>query len=124
MSSAMNGSAASLSMMSLPRTNVRWVVSRSVMVPPHRPSHASIDRSKGTNDEHEHRPRMIVSLPRRSFQPVEPNAELRRKVHVHEPTMPPKPYVMQAILVTLPSQDQTRRQETLGPRAIPRPAGT
>jgi hypothetical protein len=40
---------------------------------------------------------MIVSFPRRSFQPIEPNAELRGKVHVHKTTMPPKPYVMQGI---------------------------
>lgn len=41
---------------------------------------------------------MIVSLPRRSFQPIEPHAELRGKVHVHQPSMPSKPYVMQDIM--------------------------
>jgi len=52
---------------------------------------------QGPNNKHEHRSRMIVSLPRRRLQPIEPNAELRGKVHVHVPTMPSKPYAMQDI---------------------------
>ena len=52
---------------------------------------------------------MIVSCPRCRFQAIEPNAELRRKVHLHGTTMPPKPYGMQAISAVCDQQAQPSR---------------